>query len=89
VPVGGEEQPAVQALLAGQSEESVLGALLGSTALTSTSGFRGQEVVLDYNRLLQRQPSQSEVNNWVFTSLSIQSIRELLEVSDEFYFNGT
>jgi hypothetical protein len=87
-PVNGQEQPFVRMLLAGQSEEDVLGALLGNPGQFHSAPFRAQEVQANYARLLQRPASLAEQNAWVFTSLTIESIRELLEISDEFFFNG-
>jgi hypothetical protein len=76
-------------LLAGAAEEEVLGTLLGiSPSVFRSAGFRASEVQADYQRLLRRPASLAEQNGWVFSALDIGGIRQLLETSDEFYFNG-
>jgi hypothetical protein len=84
----GETQPYVSMLLAGASEEVVLGTLLGSPGYFRTAEFRASEVQYDYAHLLGRAPSLAERNGWVFSSLDILGIRMLIETGDEFYFFG-
>jgi hypothetical protein len=84
----GEDTPFVQALLAGEAEEDVLSSLTGNSAFFHSNDYRNQQVFAYYERLVLRVPSQTEVNNWVFTSNSIETIRELLEISDEYYNVG-
>ncbi|MFO0844924.1 MAG: hypothetical protein U0797_21440 [Gemmataceae bacterium] len=87
-PTPAESAPLVQALLAGQSEEAVLGAMLGSPTLPHTAAFRAQMVTAYYRDLLRRPPTAAELSSAVSSAQSLQAIRELIEVSEAFFLYG-
>ncbi|MFO0879483.1 MAG: hypothetical protein U0840_19215 [Gemmataceae bacterium] len=84
-PVGSEGTPLVQALLAGQSEETVLGRLLGNARAPWQSGTRTTLVNYYYRRLLGRAPTATERTQAVNSSNGISQIRMLIEVSNAFF----
>jgi hypothetical protein len=87
-PTPAESAPLVNALLAGQSEEQVLGTLLGSPALPLTPAFRTQMVNSYYQDLLRRAPTAAELSAAVSGGQPLQSIREGIEISNEYFQIG-
>jgi hypothetical protein len=63
-PTANEAAPLVQALLAGQSEESVLGRLLGNANAPRTAAIRTRLVTFSYQALLRRAPTAAERTSW-------------------------
>jgi hypothetical protein len=88
LPTPAEAQPLINRLLAGQNEDQVLALVLGNAVVTSSS-FRSSVIFGYFERLLHRAPSQAELNGWVFSSLDLGKIRQLIEISDEYFAVGT
>jgi hypothetical protein len=75
-------------LLAGKSEETVLGHLLGSSTVTRTTSFRQVMVTRYYLDLLRRAPTPAELGYWAPGTYPLGTIRAVLEASDEFVTKG-
>ena len=79
----------VALLEAGWSEEEMLGKLFGTSSFTfRTVSFRQAYVTNVFQRLLRHPPTLTELTSNTDGDASLLHIRELLEVSDEFYFHG-
>ncbi len=87
-PTPAEATPLVNRLLQGQSEETVLGVMFGSPILPLTAAFRAQLITEYYKDLFRRDPTPGELNAAVNSTQTLQTIRQLLEVSEFFFRFG-
>jgi hypothetical protein len=82
-PSAREAAPFVQALLAGQSEEAVLGRLLGSPSASRTARVRGALVDFEFQDLFGRKPTPAERNALVNSFNGLAALRMLIEASPQ------